>query len=415
MIDAHSRPELRAVDTVVDRDTQGRTVVVLQDNQAVTKVRAALPVPLYRLVSMFDGRRTCAQISEDATRDFQTDVPVEVVVKVAEQLDEALYLEGARFEAALAAVRQEFASAGIRAATHAGGAYASDPEKLARYIDEKCLANGEAKKGGSIRALIAPHIDPWRGAVGYGHAYATLAEGIAKEADTFIVFGTSHARMREQFALCRKAFDTPFGAVEADTDAIDAIASKATFDPYADELNHMREHSIEFQVVFLRHLMKGRPFRIVPILAGLGEHPVRRTDPAADDTSNRFLDAVSEVVAQRGSRVVVVAGADLAHVGPRFGDRAYEAEAREKLAETDRRSLTKVASGNGLEFWNDITADLTTRRVCGLGPIYSTLRTMPPGLRGELLHYEQTRDADDGSIVSHAAMAFYDRDGATPG
>jgi AmmeMemoRadiSam system protein B len=412
MIDAHSRPELRAVDTVVDRDAQGRTVVVLQDNQAITKVRAALPVPLYRVVAMFDGRRTCAQIAEAATRDFDSEIPVEVVVKVAEQLDEALYLEGPRFEAALANVRREFAEANVRAAAHAGGAYASDPEKLARYIDEKCLANGEAKPGGRIRALIAPHIDPWRGAVGYGHAYATLAEGIAKEADTFIVFGTSHALMREQFALCRKAFDTPFGAVEADTDAIDAIASKATFDPYADEINHMREHSIEFQVVFLRHLMGARPFRVVPILAGLGEHPTRRTDPAGDDVSNRFLDAVSEVVAGRGSRAVVVAGADLAHVGPRFGDRAYDADAREKLAETDRRSLARAASGDGLALWNDVTADLATRRVCGLGPIYSTLRTMPAGLRGKLLHYEQTRDANDGSIVSHAAMAFYDRDGA---
>jgi MEMO1 family protein len=412
MIDAHSRPALRAVDTVVDRDAQGRTVVVLQDNQAVTKVRAALPLPLYRVVAMFDGRRTCAQIAEDATRDFESEVPVDVIVRVAEQLDEALYLEGARFDAALAAVRGEFAKATVREATHAGGAYASDPQKLARYIDEKCLANGEVKPAGTIRALIAPHIDPWRGAVGYGHAYATLADGLAKEADTFVVFGTSHALMREQFALCRKAFDTPFGAVQADTEAIDAIAAKASFDPYADELNHMREHSIEFQVVFLRHLLGARPFRIIPILAGLGDHPMRRTDPAGDDASNRFLDAVGDLVAARGSRAVVVAGADLAHVGPRFGDRAYEADAREKLAATDRRSLALAAAGDASELWKDVTKDLETRRVCGLGPIYSTLRTMQAGLHGKLLHYEQTRDAEDGSIVSHAAMAFYDR--ATP-
>jgi AmmeMemoRadiSam system protein B len=411
MIDAHSRPALRAVDTVVDRDAQGRTVVVLQDNQAITKVRAALPVPLYRVVAMFDGRRTCEQIAEAATRDFESEVPVDVVVKVATQLDEALYLEGARFEAALAAVRKEFADAKVRDATHAGGAYASDPKQLARYIEEKCLANGRAKAGGRIRALIAPHIDPWRGAVGYGHAYATLAEGLAKEADTFVVFGTSHALMREQFALCRKAFDTPFGAVEADTEAIDAIAAKASFDPYADELNHMREHSIEFQVVFLRHLLGARPFRIIPILAGLGDHPMDRTDPSTDDVSNRFLDAVGDVVASYGSRAVVVAGADLAHVGPRFGDRAYEPDAREKLAKTDRASLALAAASDARELWADVTRDLTTRRVCGLGPIYSTLRTMPSGLRGELLHYEQTIDAGDGSIVSHASMAFYDRDG----
>ena len=57
--------------------------------------------------------------------------------------------------------------------------------------------------------------------------------------------------------------------------------------------------------------------------------------------------------------------------------------------------------------------------MCGLAPIYSMLRTLPGGAGGarsggggagaasELLHYEQTVDADDGSIVSHAALAFF--------
>jgi MEMO1 family protein len=45
--------------------------------------------------------------------------------------------------------------------------------------------------------------------------------------------------------------------------------------------------------------------------------------------------------------------------------------------------------------------------VCGLAPMYALLRTMKEGSRGDVLHYEQTVDADDGSIVSHAAVAFH--------
>ena len=46
------------------------------------------------------------------------------------------------------------------------------------------------------------------------------------EADTFVLFGTSHAPMREPFALCRKAFDTPLGAARTPTStAIDALAA----------------------------------------------------------------------------------------------------------------------------------------------------------------------------------------------
>ena len=51
--------------------------------------------------------------------------------------------------------------------------------------------------------------------------------------------------------------------------------------------------------------------------------------------------------------------------------------------------------------------DLETRRVCGLGPIYALLRVLPAGSHGKLAHYEQTIDPEEGSIVSHAAMAFY--------
>jgi hypothetical protein len=122
----------------------------------------------------------------------------------------------------------------------------------------------------------------------------------------------------------------------------------------------------------------------------------------------RFLDAVRGVIEGLGGRAVVVAGADMAHVGPRFGDRSpYDARARGRLAETDRESLARAALGDAPGFWAHVAEDLDTRRVCGLAPIYSLLHAMPRAARGELLHYEQTIDADDGSIVSHAALGFY--------
>jgi hypothetical protein len=106
---------------------------------------------------------------------------------------------------------------------------------------------------------------------------------------------------------------------------------------------------------------------------------------------------------------VVIAGADLAHVGPRFGDPApYDEEDRHRLQATDRASLDLAAGGLHRDFFSQVQADLETRRVCGLGPIYALLRVLPEAARGELAHYEQTIDPDEGSIVSHAAMAFYD-------
>jgi hypothetical protein len=100
-----------------------------------------------------------------------------------------------------------------------------------------------------------------------------------------------------------------------------------------------------------------------------------------------------------------VAGADLAHVGPRFGDpRPYDTAQRSWLRRQDRASLDRAAGGDWEGFWAHVIRNLDERRVCGLAPIWSVLRCLPGPTRGKVLHYEQTVDEYDGSIVSHAAV-----------
>jgi AmmeMemoRadiSam system protein B len=406
-----SRPALRSLETLVVPDAEHGRVLVLRDTQGVTSAYACIPPALFPIVSRFTGEWTCAQIAREVTALGGRPVDAAFVQKLAEELDEALFLDSPAFHAAEDEVRRAFHAAAIRPASHAGGAYSADPKELVAYLDDRCL--GEAGAGSDatspMTALIAPHIDPWRGAVDYGHAYAALKRGLAPEADTFIVFGTSHAAMREPFALCRKGFETPLGVFEADTDAIDQLATKCPYDPYTDELNHKREHSIEFQALFLKHVLGERPARIIPILAGLGEQQARRADPGNDPRAMALLDAVRDLVLRLGPRAVVVAGADLAHVGPRFGDpAALDERARDALRETDTASLALATAGDSSGFWRQVTGDLETRRVCGLSPIYALLQTKTAGGSARVLHYEQTIDPEEGSIVSHAAVAFHD-------
>ncbi len=404
-----TRPELRSVETIVVPDADHGQVLVLRDTQGVTAAQARIPPALIPIVARFTGELTCAEIARAVSAEVGQPVAAAFVQRLADELDEGLFLEGEAYEGALAEVRQEFHDAPLRPASHAGGAYLADPAELVKYLDERCMAKGSAAVADrTLTALIAPHIDPWRGAVGYGHAYAALRAGLAEEADTFILFGTSHAPMAEPFALCRKGFDTPLGAMPADLDAIDRIAARCPYDPYADELNHKREHSIEFQAVFLRHVLGERPARIVPILAGLGRQQSRRTDPGSDPKAMALLEAVRELVEERGRRALVIAGADLAHVGPRFGDpRPFDEGRRAALAATDATSIGLATAQDASGFWSQVAGDLETRRVCGLSPIYALLQTMRRGSTGALAHYEQTIDPEDGSIVSHAAVAFH--------
>jgi AmmeMemoRadiSam system protein B len=405
------RPTLRAVETIVVPDPDHGRVLVLRDTQGVTAAHACIPPALIPIVARFTGAQTCAEIAREASGELGQPVTTADVERIAEELSRGLFLDGPLYRAALDDVRQRFRDATLRPASHAGAAYSANERELVAYLNDRCLAQATARTGTpprTLTALVAPHIDPWRGAVGYGHAYAALRDGLPEEADTFVVFGTSHAPMDEPFALCRKGFDTPLGPMPADLEAIDRIGARCPYDPYADELNHKREHSIEFQAVFLKHVLGDRPARIIPVLAGLGRHQARGTDPGGDTKAMALLDAVRELVEERGRRVVVVAGADLAHVGPRFGDPlALGAELREELGKKDAGSLELATNGEAGGFWGDVAGDLETRRVCGLAPMYALLRTMRGGSRGAVLHYEQTVDGEDGSIVSHAAVAFH--------
>lgn len=408
---------------------------MLRDTQGVTSSHAVLPMEVVPIVARFTGAMTCREIAQEATTELGESVPVDVVVKLATELENALFVDGPPYRRERARIEREFSDSTVRDASHAGGAYHDNPALLAEYIDVDCLgirkdpqkshrpraANGartttsDGSSDGSsglvsnartLIGLVAPHIDPWRGARCYGAAYGALAASLPDDADTFILFGTSHAPMREPFALCRKAFATPLGPLMADVDSIDAIADACDFDPYADQFNHKREHSLEFQAVFLRHLLGRRPARIVPILAGLGDHQQSGQSPSTSRAVTRFFEAVRKVIGERSA--VVIAGADLAHVGPRFGDpRPFDELERQKLDARDRDSLSRAEHVDAEAFWEHVVSDLDERRVCGLGPMYALLRTIAPSATGHVRHYEQTVDPDEGSIVSHAAVGFY--------
>jgi hypothetical protein len=105
---------------------------------------------------------------------------------------------------------------------------------------------------------------------------------------------------------------------------------------------------------------------------------------------------------------MVIAGADLAHVGPRFGDPApLDARARGALRQRDHRSIGRAIDLDAPGFFADVAEDLDTRRVCGLGPIYTLLRALPAEASGDVLSYAQCVDPEEGSIVSHASLGFY--------
>src|SRR5262249_23544871 len=219
---------------------------------------------------------------------------------------------------------EAFRQSPLRAATHAGGAYAGEPAALAAQIDGFFAhADGPGADppppAPPLRGLIAPHIDFHRGGPGDAWAYPELRRS---DADLYVVLGTCHAGMEDPFAVTLKPYDTPLGPVPVDREFYEALHRRYRADLLRSETAHRNEHSIEFQAVMLRHLIGDRrPFAMLPVLASyLHEAIWTKGDPERDPRVPRFIDALLETIAASRRRVCLIAGVDLAHVGPRFGD-----------------------------------------------------------------------------------------------
>lgn len=409
------RPRLRPLE-LFPVEVDGQNLICLRDPTGLTDRIGFLPRPAALAAVLCDGSRTLAEVAEEMGRRTGMTVQASQIAELLEQLDDGLFLEGQRLEAHRASVLAAFRASPSRAATHAGGAYLGDPAELRDVIGDwgQQISSEPAPKAvraepGAPALLISPHIDYHRGGLTYARGWRAVTA--ATPPDLVVVFGTDHSGVGWPFTLTRKSFETPLGAVPTDAALVDELVARLPFHAeglFEDELHHRNEHSIELQAVWLRHRFGAATPPVLPVLcSSLHRAVARRESPSADPRVVGFLDALKAATA--GRRVLVVAGADLAHVGPRFGDTApMRAPDRQRVEQDDRRALEAVAGRDAEGFFAAVAALEDKNRVCGLAPIYAGLVAAGrDGGRGVLIDYDQCK-ADDGgtSFVSIAALAM---------
>lgn len=401
------RPKLRPVEAF-PVEAQGKKGIALRDPAGFTDSVVVLPPPLLDIVSLFDGEHTLLDIQEVFMRRHGELLLTERLAEISRTLDEHGFLESESFARRRAAIEAGFRASPTRPAAHAGGAYAAEPEALSSQLaaffahPEGPGTAGGDPRGGPITAIMAPHIDFHRGGPTYAWAYRELAE--RSDADLFVILGTCHAGMADPFALTLKDYETPLGPAPVDREFSAALQQRYGSDLLSSEGAHRSEHSIEFQAVFLRYLAR-REFSVVPILASfLHESLAGGREPEADPRVPRFLDALGETIAASRRKVCVIAGVDLAHVGPRFGDADPVGPSRLAALESeDRATLEAVAAVDPRGFYESVAKDGDSRRICGLSPIYTLLRCLPGG-SGRLLRYAQWPDPQ--AVVTFASIVF---------
>jgi AmmeMemoRadiSam system protein B len=388
----------------------GRKVVVLRDPEGFCADTLAVPLPLFFIMTLLDGTRDRLEVQAEFARRTGAILPGEQLEEILADLDRRLLLDSAHFDEKRREAVEAFRKLEVRAAAHAGTAYEEEPAALGRQLEgwfgapdgPGAAAGGAPAADSGLRAIVAPHIDPRRGGPCAARAFAAL-RGVPADA-LFVILGTDHTGLA-RFSATRKDFTTPLGRARTDAAFVDEVVARSGLDLGAGEYAHRKEHSVEFQVLFLQSVF-GPGVRIAPFLCGSFHDLMRRRASLREDPEVAAFTSGLRAALEYAGRAVVIAGADLAHVGPRFGDEAALSDGFLAGVEAeDRAFLERVAAGDGEAVFGGVVAEQDRRRICGYPCITTTLLALPD-LRGDLLGYGMARDDQVGSAVSYASVAL---------
>ena len=397
-----------------------QTLICLRDPSGLAPEPIMLGLGAYFLVTLFDGAHSTLDLQAAFQRRFGEAIPPEKIRALVAALDRAYFLDSPAFAERLRRVREEFRQSPARAAALAGLCYEREPSRLRAELESfferpnapgrEALAAAPPAAAGRLAGLIAPHIDPRRGAAAYAWAYGELRRHARPE--LIVILGTSHyGAGPELFSATRKDYLTPLGAVPTDRGFVDRLAARYAGshggDLFADELLHRNEHSIEFQALFLAWALGVEGYQAVPILASSFHQMVRAGEtPANSARVARFLDALREELAAERRRVLIVAGVDFAHVGRKFGDSfGVGAGVAERVRREDLALIETIKAGDPSGFFAAIARDGDPRKICGLAPMYTQLELLS-GRRARLLHYDIALEPQTDSLVSFASLAI---------
>lgn len=394
-------------------EASGQHAICLRDPLNYADNHLLVPPNVFFIISHFDGKHSILDIQAKYTQRYGDVLFSDYVQKIIQELDKNLFLDNNRSRDFIQKIRDNFRNSSVRKAVHAGIAYEGDKERLREQIENFFVSeDGPGRPScenntGSLKAIMAPHIDIRSGGPCFAWAYKDVAE--SSNAELFIIFGIAHSGARNLFALTNKVFETPFGAVETDEDFLESLLEKLKFNYFEDEFAHKNEHTIEFQLVFLQYLYHNKKkFKIIPILCSSFVEAARDgKNPLKIPQFKDFVSSLKETIETSRKKTCVIASVDLAHVGYRFGDMEVQDEAYLKRLEYEDINMLRYVEGLDAEgFYNSIQKENDKRRICGYPAIYTMLNVIKAS-EGRLLKYSQSADKNTNSTVTFASMSFY--------
>ena len=405
----NENPKLRNGLEALPIEHSGKRMVVLRDRIGYAKDQLIIPPMGVSLMAKMNGANSMRDIQAEFMRDTGRLVYMEELENLVQTLDDHLFLDNGKFREYAAGEIAAFLDSPVRKMYHGGQSYPGDPEELKNMLDSFFKPEnggpgmphpaGSPKK--KVVGLVAPHIDLNAGGTCFAHAYKTAVESECPA--TWIILGTGHDPVDNFFALTVKDFETPLGNIPCDTEVCSELIRSAGFDLRASEYNHRIEHTIEFQAVFLAFMQQR--VRIVPILCSFGGEEWN----ACKEVVDSFARKLRQLMFDGNRSIGILASVDLAHIGPRYGDRfrPHRGTIEDNMS-SDADLLKMLEKCRSADFIDHINRDGNSRKICGAAPLYVLSKVLEGRAEGVTLNHNHAVVDGNGSFVTFASMAFYD-------
>lgn len=396
----------------------GHPLVVLSDALGLDLQSVVVSPPVVMIAALFDGKKKAADIRAEIVKHKIVLTEAEIQ-GIADQLSQFGLLETPKVQELRKERLDRFKNSPVRHFIPAQRGLPENPLDISVFLGK---FYEDPKGPGPLLSIkefaappigvVAPHIDFFRGGPLYAWSYGELAK--RQPPDVIVSLGVAHISPRSPWVMTKKSYATPFGAVEVDESLYEDIRQKLWYDPLEEEWVHAKEHSLEFQALWLKYIWRDKTPKWVPLLCSSFERFSNDKSPSTVESVEKALKEIGGLLAERakkGQKIMVLAGIDLAHVGPKFGDdMEVTDDLKKKIEDLDRASLENALKMDPDKFFLAGVGDNAWRKVCGLSALYTSLRWMKAlnndsPLQGKLLAYDQQPDPA-GGIVSFCSALF---------
>jgi AmmeMemoRadiSam system protein B len=388
-----AKPRLRTVNALPATHKE-RRMVLLQDPLGIANKSVLIPPEITPLLFLCDGTRTVDQILGELRAQFGFELNREELDAWMELFDDATLLDNDNYRDRRAQVLKSFREKDHRPMILSDDIYPADAGELKQILEPYLAHARHSGKKDGIKGMICPHIDYSRGWRVYAQVMASGRETI-KSADLIIILGTDHFDDGNPLSLTLQNYRTPNGTLKTPGNIVTAIRDVVPdMDLFEGELRHRFEHSIELALTWLHYMRDGDPCEVVPILCGAHDLFFEQGSRQEFTWVSNIINELRQITQNRNA--LIVAAADLAHVGIAFGGEAVSIEERVEVARADERLLQQVKEGSPEQFIDEIFHVNDRYNVCGITPIYLLLRLLEP-CEGEVVGYELCPADQDGT------------------